>query len=334
MQEPLGLNAPIYQALAKRRFDLVQLLVEHGFDASQIEMEAVFESWDSQIMNYFIERGADLIRDQPLAHAFCSRIRTALGVYKQYRQKVPELQLQADIALRHHCWEGNLKWVSLMLWAGADPFALGGCEPNEQPGDDDDEGLSALSWAALGGHYDVFQLKPIRDALPGPRGSELLRHLTHGRGIDIMEKLLESGVDPNDQDNGGSSIIRHMLSHMGWQRTRFSWGIQPWQRKHDGKVLADTEETRSQIRGIHLLVKHGANWRPSDKREIGEARRNLLNLTADYTIEFVWIMCKYQASSLESIQELLRTPSIKAHTSAQRQRLNQILGNWAVVGQE
>ncbi len=41
-------------------------------------------------------------------------------------------QEQADRALRHFCFEGDLKWVSLLMWAGADPRSAG-------PMFDDDE---------------------------------------------------------------------------------------------------------------------------------------------------------------------------------------------------
>ena len=35
----------------------------------------------------------------------------------------PAVREQANIALRYHCKEGNVKWIALMLWAGADPYA-------------------------------------------------------------------------------------------------------------------------------------------------------------------------------------------------------------------
>ena len=322
VQEPQGGDAPIYRAIESRRFDIVQLLVDNGFDPQTIDLSRVFESWDPGIMKYFIERGADLVTNQPFAIALCQRIRTALNIYKQCRQKVPELQVQADIALRRHCYDGNMKWASLMLWAGADPFSLGGIEANEKI-DDDDEGMSALSWAAWNFQYEIFSIRQIRDKLPGPNGSELLTYLTHGKGIEILEQLLKQGVNPNDQDNGGSTSITRLLDRMGEKRSPYyAW------EAYSGKYLADTEETRSQIKGIHLLAKHGARWIPSDKKEINKARRDLLNLKPDYAMEFIWIMQKYRACDMESIRELLRTPSIKSHVAEHRERLAQILDNW------
>ena len=37
------------------------------------------------------------------------------------RDTLPSARLQATMALRLHAREGNLKWVSLLMWAGADP---------------------------------------------------------------------------------------------------------------------------------------------------------------------------------------------------------------------
>ncbi len=57
---------PMELALSKRRFDLVQLLVDHGFAADTANMDSVFATWDPEIMEYFIERGADVETDMPL----------------------------------------------------------------------------------------------------------------------------------------------------------------------------------------------------------------------------------------------------------------------------
>ena len=115
--EPEGWDSPMNRALKARRFDIVKLLVAHGFDPRSVNMEQVFDSWDPEIMSYFIDAGADVESGNPFAYALCNRIRTALGVFKRYRERFPSLEEQANIALRHHCKEGNTKWISLMLWA-------------------------------------------------------------------------------------------------------------------------------------------------------------------------------------------------------------------------
>jgi hypothetical protein len=53
-------------------------------------------------------------------------------------------------------------------------------------------------------------------------------------------------------------------------------------------------------------------------------------MTPDYTVEFVWIMAKYQACSKEHVEALLRTPTIKRHTSKHRQRLAELVKAWEI----
>ncbi len=320
--EPEGWGSPMNKALEMRRLDVVQLLVEHGYDPRTVDMDRVFDSWDPEIMTFFIERGADIETGRPLAYAFSNRIRTALRIYKQYVKQFPSLQEQANIALRHHCKEGNQKWISLMLWLGADPYKPGSDACDEEP-DDEDEGLSALEYAALYDHFEIFETKQIRANPTHPYLCRTLRYMCSGRGVEMMKQLLENGLDPNDQDNGGCSAIQGCLNGMSW-----SFRIDPWGLERDRKNI-DTERSRDGMKAIHLLVKHGARWLPVDKDEISDVRRSLLKLSPDYTAELIWIMWKYKACVLGTAEALLRTPAIKRHVSEHRKRLQEILSSWS-----
>lgn len=322
LQEPEGHCSPMHRALAARRFDMVQLLVEYGFDPKSIDMTDVFETWDAGMMEYFIDRGADIHTGHPFASALCNRIRTALTVYKKRRERDESLQEQADIALRHHCFEGNEKWVSLMLWAGADPWKGG---PSSPGSDSDEDGLSAIEYAIIGNHYGLLYLKPIRTTLTGENALKILGDLNRGRGLDLLERLLDEGLDPNDHD-GGCSAITRCIDRLGdcW----YAGGSSIWWDRGDRSDKRDTDNSRQIMKAIHLLARHGGRWQPRDKKEIEAARRSFLQLTPDYVVEFVWIMSKYGGCGLDPIRELLRTASIKAHVAAHRGRLDQILGSW------
>jgi hypothetical protein len=274
-------------------------------------------------MDYFINRGAELQQGNPFAFAFCSRIRTVLRPYTLLRQRIPGLQEQANIALRHHCKEGNLKWIALMLWAGADPFKAGTESPNEEL-NGDYEGLSALGFAALYGHYEVFDLKPIRSRPAGPEAVAILPFLTRGKGLDVLKRLLERGLNPNDQSTGVCPAIQSCLEAMSWD---LHYNRTPWEREVQKRAM-DTAESREKLKAIHLLAKHGAKWIPEDKSDINSARRALLRLKADYTAEFVWIMSKYKASTLQCVQALLSSPTMKSHIAAHRQRISEVTASW------
>jgi len=166
-----GYKSPMSRALGSRRVDIVKLLVEHGFKASDVNLRDVFDTWDASLVEYFIDRGADAETGRPLAYALCNRIRTALRIFKGYRSKFPNFQEQVNIALRHHCREGNLKWVSLMLWAGADPLSKG-VDAWDSDGDDGN-GLSAVVLATIYKHYDILSLKKMRLAPDHPEALEV-----------------------------------------------------------------------------------------------------------------------------------------------------------------
>ncbi len=159
-------KSPLEIAIEQGFHSLVKVLLGGGADINSVSMATVFETWQPDIMKWFIEQGADVEADTPLAYAFCERIRTPLGIFKSYRDRFPSFQEQANIALRHHCKEGNLKWVSLMLWAGADPESKGPYCRHEDP--DLEYDRNALELAVFYEHFEIFNLKPIRMASPRP----------------------------------------------------------------------------------------------------------------------------------------------------------------------
>ena len=85
IQEPEGWGLPIYKAIRQKRRDLIELLVDHGQDVAEVDMHEVFNTWEPDLMEYFIEMGADPEADNALASALCGRIRTALRIYKKFK---------------------------------------------------------------------------------------------------------------------------------------------------------------------------------------------------------------------------------------------------------
>ncbi|MBU0714218.1 MAG: ankyrin repeat domain-containing protein [Verrucomicrobia bacterium] len=297
-------------ALESRHFEVAKLLVEYGADVKSIDMVTVFDTWQPEIMEYFIERGANVETGNPLATAFCWRIRTALKIFKQYKDRFPSFQEQANIALRHHCKEGNLKWVALMLWAGADPYSKGLDSPEADPDPDYDK--NALELAAFYEHFEVFKFKKIRLDAKHEHAHGLVRMACYNETAELLNHLLELGYPVNDQKNGGSSYIELLLNYMAWDSTR--------ERRH-----LDTEKAREKMKMLHLLVRHGAKWIPEDMASLNRTRRNLLCLIPDYTVELIWIIAKYGACDQSVIESLLKTPAIRAHVTLHSDRISQLV---------
>ncbi|WP_437191550.1 ankyrin repeat domain-containing protein [Planctomicrobium sp. SH527] len=315
-------NGPMDRVLKLRRLDLVQLLVAHGYDPKAIRMRDVFETWDPEIMEFFIDRGADVKTDYPVAEALKNRIRTVLRILKRYGEQFPHLQKQANIALRHHCREGDSKWVSLLLWAGADPYDESSDWPDD--GEEHDEGTAALVYAALHRHFQIFNLRGILLQPDHPVLQQVLKwSASCEEGLPLVSKLLKIGVSPNDQENGGCSAIQSYLQYLSWGTT---FNIDGEYQRQNRDI--DDDRARQHMKGIFLLAKAGARWQPVDSGQITEARRSLVKMIPDYTLEFIWIMGKFQTCSKEDILNLLRTSRMKLHLNKHQPRLRELLEKW------
>ena len=245
----------------------------------------MFDSWDPVIMEYFIEQGADVETGNPLAFALSYKIRTVLGVFKRHKDRFPSFQEQANIALRHNCKEGNLKWISLLLWVGADPDAKGPDSAEAEP--DPDEDICALEFAALYKHFEIFKLKQIKITPEHPIAQELLRNACRAENADFLIDLIKQGFNPAEQQDRGSSLIQTCIRNLTWSWDRF------WlDRGRDRDI--DSSRSRETIKMIHILAQRGCKWMPGDSYEISDARRCFLKMSNDYIVEFIWIMAKYK----------------------------------------
>jgi hypothetical protein len=121
-------------------------------------------------------------------------------------------------------------------------------------------------------------------------------------------------------------MIPQLLENITWSG-RFSRAFDVWPSTTRRKF--DTAEARETMKAIRVLAMHGAKWMPKDRKAIAEARRPLLQMTSDYTVEFVWIMSKYRACDLTAVRELLATPTMKANIAPYQARLRTLLALWS-----
>ena len=209
-------NQALLDAVSLKRLDLIQLIVAHGAKVSSIPFIDVLQIWDPTIIRYFIDHGVDVITAFPFAMAFCEKIRTALRPWRECKEKnpdaAPQLQEQADRALRYFCHEGDLKWVSLLMWVGANPRTSGiRLYDDEEWANDPDYYTTALEEAAR--RKDVEILKRLK---PDPQSDDIESLLADAAGsarVDVVRYLFELGAKPNDKPNGGSTALdRSLLS--------------------------------------------------------------------------------------------------------------------------
>jgi len=294
--------SPLQHALEKRRLDIIELLVAHGADIHTIETSEVFETWSNDIVEYFLKRGADVDTGNPLAYALCSKIRPALGLYMRYRERYVSFKNQINIALRYHCVEGNMKWISLLLWAGADPHEIGTYTPDDSL--DPEEHDCALGFAAQYGHFDVFKLKSISLDLNHTSTYQILVNACRRGRTDILKMFFDKGLDPASLEDKGSSLIQALLMSM-------SWNYDDYTLLRDDKNI-DRSLSREKMKILHILVRKGARWEPENEWDIKYTRQSLLRMSSDYIMEFIWIMSEYGACEYDAVKELMRTSSVRS----------------------
>ena len=324
---PIDRYCPMTMALEKRRFDIVKLLVEHGYDPKGIDARRVLATWDVEIMEYFVEAGCDLEHGNPLAWAFCNRIRTSLPLVKKYQDRFPSIREQVNIALRYHCKEGDAKWVSLMLWAGGDPLCRGEEDPDREP-DLEDGGLSAVGFAALYNHYGLFELKGIKACLNNPAAADILDYLLGSDATPVLTSILARGLDPNNNPRGGCTAIQQCLERFHQYGSSYSHFSFDYHLAPKNKSKLDSGRSREFMKMIYILADAGGKWRP-DADEIKSARNSLTKMIPEYTVEFIDLMARFKAAKKGDLEELLRTPTIKALVGKYRNRIEEQLESLA-----
>jgi hypothetical protein len=294
------------EVVSKRRLDLVQLLVDNGAQVRSVPLTDVLLTWEPSLIRFFLENGADVITGSPFAVAFGDKIRTALRPFVNYKEAHPEiavsLQAQADRALRHFACEGDMKWISLMIWAGANPRTRGPTV-NDRFENDPECHTTALKEACQKGNLEVLnklKVDPRQDDL-----AALLHSAALSTSKEVIQHLLRLGANPNNKANGGSSALDRCLWHFGFGR------FDPYGNKR----LVSKYEARETLDCIQALVEKGALWRVEDRREMISLRQTLCKCDPAITVELVKLFARHKASAEDALEKLLDAPRMREHLS-------------------
>jgi hypothetical protein len=305
-------NSALATALSQSRLDLIELLVENGAEISSVPFADVLLNWEPKIIQYFLGHDADILTDSPFAQAFGAKVRTALRPFLECKRAHPELtsalQEQLDCALRYFCSEADLKWVSLLIWAGGDVRSLGPCL-NKDYTTDPESFTSGLSEAGYSGNVDLIKkLKPdpARDNL-----SELLHNVALFGSRDALNYLLEIGANPNGKPNGGSSALDAAL-----------WRLDPGPVGCDGFPISRFGASEA-LGCIGELLAHGAVWNPEPYQMIS-LRKALIRQDSSVTIDLLQLFRKHSSCPAALIHKLLDTPKMREHLASQSWQLNRL----------
>ena len=223
------------------------------------------------------------------------------------RDKIPSARAQAAMALRYHAREGNLKWVSLLMWAGADPRM----EVPDLDSDPPDRNMgTALADALRYGREDVIRkigIDPTRD-----NATALLEYCACCSEPWISKLLIDAGADPKVNE-GESGPIQSLISAFGW-------------------AIEGTFTSRrpdSQLECIEIVARAGGRWRPKAGYSFRYFRTALGR--SSYYSAIGWLSRMVACGAIEQpvFAELMRTPKMReliAHERARRGSTPRIRG--------
>jgi ankyrin repeat protein len=294
-------NYMLERAVDDGNFELIKLLVEYGADPRCVDFEAVCRTGHPFIIQFFMDRNIDAETDQPFARALCYPKHRYLGVYMRYRDKIPSFKRQLNLALRHLAREGNLKWVSMLMWAGGDPH-LHLPDIGEKPCPRTD--TSALEEAVRTNRFEIVDKIGIdakRDNLD--RMFDLACLLGHTK---MAEMLLSHGAKPQGKDDSGEPMRKAMF-HLQWEMD-------------DHYGFRSEFRARDALEPVIRLAGLGAHWQPSDS-DLRRFRRNLYFFELNFSENLIKTFHQHNVCSPKVLEKLITAPKMKTYLASRREAL-------------
>ncbi len=182
-------------------------------------------------------------------------------------------------------------WVSLLLWAGADPRLP---VPRMDDSDVDEEDLeTALVAAVRRGQLDVVKkigIDPTRDDV-----TALINEYCFWPNPELVEFLIKLGADVRKaagEDNA-----------MRWAFSSFEWSLD--------SLFRDYTRTEAALRCIEILAANGVRRHPNDPYRISCFRRAIAKAPAYDAISHLERIIKASAIEQPFFKDLMCTPRMK-----------------------
>lgn len=101
---------PLDIALAARRWDLFDLLLEWGADLKSVDVYTVLNTYNADLYERFMAAGYDLTKGHEMASilGYGTSNRPLLGFVKRHREKDPKIQEELNLALGYHVRKGEI----------------------------------------------------------------------------------------------------------------------------------------------------------------------------------------------------------------------------------
>ncbi len=283
-------DTALCRAVSNRRLDLVELVVTYGADPRVIGFEDVIWSRHPAIIRWFCDKGLDMEEGYPIAYAFKNRHREFLGIYMGLRDRVPSARKQAAMALRVHCRKANMKWVSLLLWAGADP--------REEVPDIDWEPPEDHMGSALADAVTYSKIEVVRKIRIDPKKDDvtaLLGKCWMCSDPELVQLLLQAGANPNGGGDEEYSPMQELIRNYEHTLDTTFWNRNP----------------EPAIQCLELAASFGGRWRPKNTYQFSTLRR-AISRTQSYSVaSHLKRIVKSGAIDQDVFQELMKTARMK-----------------------
>ena len=294
-------NDMLERAVGDGNFELIKLLVDYGADPHCVDFAAVCRTGHPFIIKFFVDRGIDTETDQPFARALCYPKHRYLGVYMRYRNKFPSFKRQLNLALRHLAREGNLKWVSLLMWAGGDPH-LHLPDIGEKPCPRTD--TSALEEAVRTNRHEIVDkigIDPERDNIS--RMFDLAYLLGHSK---MAERLLAHGAKVQGKNASGEPM-RKAMWHLQWEM-------------EDHYGFRSEFRAKDALEPVIHLADLGARWQP-DGSDLRRFRRNLYFYQVNFSENLINTLHQHKVCAPDVLLKLITAPKMKTYLGFRRAAL-------------
>jgi hypothetical protein len=302
--DPLANGNALCDAVRRKEPEIAKLLIERGVPADSVHLSEVFDA-GREMLELFLAYGIDPTAELAYYEALCSKVHPLLFVLKGFKDRFPDLQRQADMALSYHCEKGSPRNVGLLLWAGARPDA-----PVPDPNYIGDESTScAIGVAVRQGRVDVLkQLKPQNypDVL-----STLFAEVGIRPSVPLIDYLASLGAPVNTKKNGGCEAIEHLLWRMGF-RSR-------------SDCYSNPTEVKESLAMIEHLCRLGAKWVPDEDESLRNRRDRFRKIEPQHLLELFRIFKETNAAPVELLDSILDSPALKKSLGSHLRSIEKLL---------
>lgn len=284
-------------AVSEGDVEISKLLIEAGANAGDLDADYFPSFFSRDFLQFLIDHGLDLSKDRALARLFVERrAKPFLGIYLQNKNRFPDWEEQAAVALCEFIRNRDLKWISLMIWAGADPLRKiyelwDGPIPHDC---EEDLRNSAVEIAVSSENPRIFAM--LKAELDAPLATSLFYECYIVPPMATVLTLIAAGADLNHFTPSDGSLLHRILKSFA----------------HDGYFSSCRQRAREDVEIIAFLIREGAKWRvPEDPKRMADLRRSLYDQESEAVVEVLRLMHAGKAGSHELLVELARPAKMR-----------------------